>query len=144
MTASKSDGFAWGDANADGIALGLAVERVTPSGCEYQVALVNRSSEPRAVVLFATLDNTYRTRIVARQGGNTVTRPAVKPPAAVTRNLRLVVELAPGEVNVRPGAPASFDLDGAASLQLVLGGIPGQPAELTSGEVEVSLDVAAT
>ena len=144
MAASKSndpDGdFAWGHTNAEGIALGVAFERVTSSGCEYRIAIGNRSNEPRAVVLFATLDNTFRTRIVARQGDNVVARPAVRPPVLTTSNVRLVVEVAPREVLVRAGAPASFGLEGAASLHVVLGGVPGQPVELTSGEVDVSLD----
>jgi len=138
MGPSRSDGFAWGAADGDGIALGLDVDAST--GLHYRIAVANRSTEPRRVVLFAALDNTYRTRIVARQGDTMVARPAVKPAVAVANNIRIVVELAPGEVLVRDGAPASFGLTGEAALHLVVGGTPAHADELTSGEVVVSLD----
>jgi len=129
-----TDPFVWGAENPGGVALGLAVDRATAARCEYRVALVNRSTEPRAIVVFATLDNTFRTRIIARQGAVEVARPAIEPAVPVTTNVRMVVEIPAGEMIVRSGSPASFGLTGAVALHVVLGG------ELASGEVSVSLD----
>jgi hypothetical protein len=130
--------YAWGEPDAEGIALGLKV--TSGSGaCAYRIAVANRSSEPRAVVLFATLDDKIRTRIVAKTASGEQARPAVMPAAPISSNIRMAIELEPGQVIEREGQPASFGITGDAKVHLVLGGVPGRPEELTSGEVRVTL-----
>ena len=144
MSAStSSEGYAWGAPDDSGVALGLKVDRSVPGACEYRIALANHAPEPRAVVLFAALDDRIRTRIVARQGDAEAQRPAVLPGAAIASNVRMIVELAPGQVLERAGTPADFDLVGEATVQLVMGGVKAQPTELRSGEVFVSLTPAS-
>jgi hypothetical protein len=133
-----SDEFVWGEPDAEGIALGLAVTSAK-GACAYRVAIANRSSEPRAVVLFATLDNTIRTRIVARTEHGESVLPAVMPATPVSSNIRMSIQLAPGEVVVRDGKPAAFGLFGPAKLHVVMGGVKARPDELTSGQVDVTL-----
>jgi hypothetical protein len=132
---ASSDEPAWGVADPEGFALGLRVA----AGGDYTVAFANRSDQPRQLVVFATLDGKIRTRLVARQGEAVEARPAILPARPVTANIRIVVELAPGQVVERPGAPMQFSLRGDAVLQAVLGGVPGHPAELWSGEVHITL-----
>jgi hypothetical protein len=127
--------FAWGQPDADGIALGLKVI----DGARYRVGIANRSSEPRAVVLFATLDDKIRTRIIARQAGREEVDAAIVPSPAPTSNVRIVVEVPPGQVVERDGVPAKFKLSGDVTLQLVLGGVKGKPDLLLSGEVPATL-----
>lgn len=130
--------FAWGAPDADGIALGLKIEGAN-GACRYRIAIANRSAEPRAVVLFATLDNKIRTRIVAKTGEREDARPAIVPPIPISSNIRITIDLAPGQVVEREGKPAMFEVSGEANLQLVLGGVPSRPDELKSGEVAVTL-----
>jgi len=134
----SSDDYAWGSPDAEGIALGLKVVSANGS-CAYRIAVANRSAEPRAVVLFATLDDKIRTRIVARKQGEEAARPAVVPPIPVSSNIRIAIELAPGQVIERDGKPASFGLTGDAVVHVVLGGVKARPDELRSGEVAVTL-----
>ena len=135
-----STDFAWGPADPAGVVLGLKIDPHAPAGtCEYRIAVANRSGEPRQVVLFATLDDRIRTRIVARQGGSEEAQGAVVPAVPLTSNVRIVVDLAPGQVIERDGAPAHFTLAGDAVVQVVMGGVSAHPAELKSGEVPVVL-----
>jgi hypothetical protein len=136
MTAGE---FAWGEPDADGIALGLTVQSTGSDGCSYRIALANRTEAPRAIVLFATLDDTIRTRLVARQGDAVDARPAVLPAVPVSSNIRIAIELAPGQIIERPGVPAKFALTGDAVVQLVVGGVKARPDELRSGEISVRL-----
>jgi hypothetical protein len=130
--------YTWGEPDSEGIALGLAVESAGRT-CRYRVAIANRSQQPRAVVLFATLDNKFRTRIIARSGALEEVRPAIVPAVPVSSNIRIGIELAPGQVVERDGHPATFGLSGDAQLQIVLGGVSARPDELTSGAVPVTL-----
>jgi len=140
---SRSD-FAWGPPDPAGVVLGLSIDPSAPAGtCAYRIAVANRSAEPRQVILFATLDDRIRTRIVARQAGSEDARPAILPAVPVTSNIRIVVDLAPGQVIERDGAPARFALSGAAVVQVVMGGVPAHPDELRSGEVPVTLSPAS-
>lgn len=139
MTSPKSE-FAWGAPDADGVAIGIAIAGEAPADrCVYRIAVANQSAEPRQVVLFATLDDRIRTRIVARQGDGEEVRPAVMPGAAVSANVRIVVDLAPGQIVERDATPARFAIAGDAVVQVVLGGVPAHPAELRSAEVPVRL-----
>jgi hypothetical protein len=132
--------FAWGAPDPAGIAIGLALEPMAAAGtCAYRIAVANRSGEPRQVVLFATLDNKIRTRVVARQDGREDALPAIVPAVPLSSNVRLVIDLAPGQVIERAGKPARFKLSGPAVVHVVMGGVPGYPDELRSGEVPVSL-----
>jgi len=134
------DEFAWGAPDPAGVVLGLKLDPTAPSGtCAYRIAVANRSAEPRQVVLFATLDDRIRTRIVARQAGSEDAQAAVVPAVPLTSNIRIVVDLAPGQVIERDGAPARFALSGDAVVQVVLGGVSAHPGELRSGEVPVVL-----
>src|SRR5262245_39252109 len=100
-----SDDYAWGAPDLDGIALGL---RVTNSGgrLAYRIALANRSSEPRAVVVFAVLDDRIRARIIARHDGREESSGAILPRLPISSNVRMIVELAPGQIVEHEGAPA--------------------------------------
>jgi hypothetical protein len=144
MVAASPDGFAWGAPGPAGIALGLRLDPRSPPGtCAYRIAVANRSGEPKQVVLFATLDNKIRTRIIARQNGSEEVRGAVVPAVPLTSNIRIVVDLAPGQVIERTGAPAQFELSGAAVVHVVMGGVRAHPDELKSGEVPVTLAPAS-
>jgi hypothetical protein len=137
---ARSDGFAWGAPGPAGVVLGLRVDPSAPAGtCAYRIAVANRSTEPRQVVLFATLDDKIRTRIVARQAGSEDAQAAIVPAVPLTSNIRIVVDLAPGQVVERDGKPARFAMSGDAVVQVVMGGVPGHPDELWSGEVPVVL-----
>lgn len=132
--------FAWGPVDPAGVALGLRIDPHAPAGtCAFRIAVANRSAEPRQVVLFATLDDRIRTRIVAKQGGSEEIQGAVVPAVPVTSNVRIVVDLAPGQVVERDGTPARFSLSGDATVHVVMGGVRAHPAELKSGEVPVVL-----
>lgn len=128
----------FGEPDARGIAIGLAVTG-TRGALAYQVAFANRSDHAQKVVLFATLDGRIRTRIVARQSGAEETRPAIMPAVPVTSRYAIEVELAPGQVLVRDGVPASFDLVGDAVVYAVHGGVAALPSEIKSGEIAVTL-----
>jgi hypothetical protein len=129
--------FAWGAADAEGIALGLKV--IDSARGSYRIAVANRSAEPRAVVLFATLDDKIRTRIIARQAGKEEVDAAIVPQAAVSSNVRIVVEVQPGTVVERDAAKPKFKLTGDVTLQVVLGGVKAKPDLLLSGEVSAKL-----
>ena len=105
----------------------------------YQIAFANRSDHAQKVVLFATLDDKIRTRIIARQSGREEIDAAIVPSPAPSSNVRIVVEVPPGQVVERDGVPASFQLTGDVTLQLVLGGVKAKPDLLLSGEVAVTL-----
>jgi hypothetical protein len=132
-----SDDFAWGAADAEGIALGLKV--IDSANGAYRIAVANRSPEPRAVVLFATLDDKIRTRIIARQGGKEEVDAAIVPQAALSSNVRIVVDVQPGKVVERDAVRPKFKLTGDVTLQVVLGGVKGKPDLLLSGEVPAKL-----
>jgi hypothetical protein len=137
---ASTDEFAWGTPDPAGVAIGLKIDPRAPAGtCAYRIAVANRSAEPRQVVLFATLDDKIRTRIVARQAGTEDARGAIVPAVPLTSNVRIVVDLAPGQVIERDGAPARFALSGDAVVQVVMGGVRAHPDELRSGEVPVVL-----
>jgi hypothetical protein len=130
-----SDAYAWGEPDADGIALGLSVTSIK----SYRIAIANRSSEPRAVVVFATLDDKFRTRIIARQADREEAAGAIGPAVPISSNVRIVIELAPGQIVEREGLPAKFKLTGEVTLQAVLGGVQARPELLTSGQVSATL-----
>lgn len=130
--------YAWGEPDSEGIALGLKVTSANGT-CAYRIAVANRSAEPRAVVLFATLDDKIRTRIVARTPSGEQARPAVVPAVPISSNIRIAIELAPGQVVERDGKVASFGVTGDVKLRVVLGGVKARPDELASGEVAVTL-----
>jgi hypothetical protein len=132
-----TDDYAWGAPDAEGIALGLKV--IDSASGAYRIGVANRSSEPRAVVLFATLDDKIRTRIIARQAGREEIDAAIVPSPAPSSNVRIVVEVPPGQVVERDGVRAKFQLTGDVTLQLVLGGVKARPDLLLSGEVPVTL-----
>ncbi len=134
---STNDDYAWGAPDADGIALGLKL--IDSAKRAYRIAVANRSSEPRAVVLFATLDDKIRTRIIARQAGHEEVDAAIVPSPAPSSNVRIVVEVPPGQVVERDGVPATFKLTGDVTLQVVLGGVKAKPDLLLSGEVPATL-----
>jgi len=143
MTSPSRSEFAWGAPDPAGVAIGLALQPAPAGTCAYRIAVANRSAEPRQVVLFATLDDKIRTRIIARQDGGEHALPAIVPAVPLTSNIRIVVELAPGQVIEREGEPARFKLSGDAVIQVVMGGVPAYPAELRSGEVPVKLTPAS-
>jgi len=128
-----SDDYAWGQPDADGIALGLQVADAARGA--YRIAVANRSPEPRTVVLFARGDDKIRTRIIARQAGTEEVAAAIATPS----DERIVIELPPGQVAERDGASPSFSLSGDVTLQLVLGGVEEKPDLLLSGEVSARL-----
>jgi hypothetical protein len=137
MSDAMSDDYSWGSPDAEGIALGLKV--IDGARGAYRIAVANRSSEPRAVVLFATLDDKIRTRIIARQSGREEVDAAVVPSPAPSSNVRIVVEVPPGHVIERDGVPTQFQLTGDVTLQVVLGGVKARPDLLVSGEVPAKL-----
>ena len=144
MTSPSPSEFAWGAPDPAGLTIGLKVDPASPDGtCAYRIAVANRSTEPRQVVLFAVLDDRVRTRIVARQAGAEDARPAIVPSRPITANVRMVVDLAPGQVIERDGTPARFGLAGDAVVHVVMGGVQGHPDELRSGEVPVKLTPAS-
>jgi hypothetical protein len=128
---------AWGTPDERGISIGLRISTANPLA--YRVAIANRSPKQREVILFATLDGKIRTRLVAKQGDVVETRPAIMPPRPVTSNYSIAITLEPGEVIEREGQPVRFELGGEATLSLVHGGVPAHPAEITSGEIAVTL-----
>ena len=132
-----SDDYAWGAQDAEGIALGLKV--IDASAGAYRIAVANRSPEPRAVVLFATLDDKIRTRIIARQAGTEEVDAAIVPSPAPSSNVRIVIELPPGQIAERDGVKPSFKLTGDVTLQVVVGGVKAKPDLLLSGEVPAKL-----
>lgn len=130
--------LAWGPPDATGIAVGLGV--ISAHGkLVYQVGFANRSTEKRHVTLFATLDGRIRTRLVAVQGTTIETRPAIMPAQPITAKYSIDVDLAPGEVVVRDGTPARFELTGAAQIHVAYGGVSAHPIEIHSGDVAVDL-----
>jgi hypothetical protein len=133
-----SEDFAWGTPDHEGIALGLKVTSAAGK-VVYRIGVANRSSEPRAVVLFATLDDKIRTRIIARQAGREEVDAAIVPAAPISSNVRIVVEVPPGQVVERDGASPQFKLTGDVVLQVVLGGVKAKPDLLKSGEVSAKL-----
>jgi hypothetical protein len=132
-----TDDYAWGTPDAEGIALGLKV--IDASAGAYRIAVANRSPEPRAVVLFATLDDKIRTRIIARQSGTEEIDAAIVPQPAPSSNVRIVLEIPPGQIAERDGVKPRFNLTGDVTLQVVLGGVKGKPNLLLSGEVTARL-----
>ncbi|MEO8703533.1 MAG: hypothetical protein ABI867_26025 [Kofleriaceae bacterium] len=134
---TPTEDSAWGTPDAHGISFGLKVMAANP--LSYRVSIANRSPVRREVTLFATLDGKIRTRLVAKQAGVEQERPAIMPPRPVTSNYAIKIELAPGEIIVREGQPVRFELSGEIMMHLVHGGVPAHPAEITSGEVAVTL-----
>ena len=135
-----STDFAWGSADAGGVVLGLKIDPHAPAGtCAYRIAVANRSAEPRQVVLFATLDDKIRTRIIARQAGTEEVSAAIMPQPAPSANVRIVLEIPPGQIVERDGVKPKFKLAGEVTLQVVLGGVKGKPDLLLSGEVPATL-----
>jgi len=132
-----TDDYAWGAPDGEGIALGLKV--IDAQAGAYRIAVANRSPEPRAVVLFATLDDKIRTRLIARQAGVEEVDAAIVPSPAPSSNVRIVIELPPGQVVERDGVKPSFRLTGDVTLQAVIGGVKGKPELLLSGEVQTKL-----
>lgn len=136
-------GFAWGEPDASGVAVGLRVPEDqrphTPGVLRYQIGVRNLGDVPRRVVLMATLDGRVRSRVRVRQGDATIERPAVMPAAPVSARYELAVELAPGELALRDGEPAAVGLHGEATVQYVLGGVAAAPVEIVSGTLAAVL-----
>ncbi len=137
--------YAWGQVVCDGIALGLRVEgqKVPPGGpISYWLAVANRSTQEKKIVLFYTLDDRYRTRLTITPSDPTLAtfEPAVEAPG-VSSPYRIAVTLAAGEVHEREGIPARLKpaLRGKLKLQFEYGGNKAMPCGVKSGIVFIEI-----
>ena len=145
MPASPLDGYAMGSEACDGLSIGLKPKstRLKAGGkLEYALAIANRGSEARQLVLFNDTEGTFRTRLVIEASGK---QPAVVglvvPPAPTQGGFKIAIDVPPGQAHFSDGVvtlPAGYK--GQLTLIPVLGGTSAMTCEVRGKPVKVSAD----
>ena len=106
--------FSWGQVTCDGIAVGLKLDRESVQVGEeisYTLAFSNRSQTSKTLVLFFSLDERFRTRLVfvGSDPNQKIIKAAVRPPIPTGAPFKVEVTLQPGETIEKPGSPQRMD-----------------------------------
>lgn len=138
--------YSWGQKGCDGIYMGIRLTAKSIKSSEelsYGLAFSNRSSNPKTLVLFFSLDDTFRTRLVilGSEPGQKIIKPAVRPPIPTGAPFKIEVTLQPGETIEKPGSPLRIDprLTGSVSVFVEYDHNGAEKCTAQSGTLELTI-----
>lgn len=142
MKRSPLAGFSMGKEASEGLCLGLKLgaARVKAGGkLSYSLAIANRGSKARTLVLFRDTEGTYRTRLlISAAGKKPVARGLVVPQAMTSSGFTISIELEPKVAHFSDGwVKLPANLRGELTLIPVWGGTEAVADEVRGAPVTV-------